>query len=189
MRNVISLMHMSLDGFVAGPNGEFDLDWIKLDDEVFSYVDTFIREVDTALYGPKTFKMMESHWPSVLKDPNASGHQLTHAKWYEKANKIVFSRQLDKLDNPNAKLVRGNLAGEVDDLKKSIGKNIMIFGSPGLVQSCCKLGLVDEFVINVNPVVLGAGISMFGGIDQRINLRLVQSTEFKLGVVGLHYRK
>src|SRR5271170_4161740 len=149
MRNIVSLMHMSLDGFVAGPNGE--MDWIKLDDQVFSYVDKFIGEVDTALYGPKTFKMMESHWPSVLKDPKASGHQLAHAQWYEKAKKIVFSRKTDKLNNQNAKLVKDNLAGEVENLKTSLGKNIMIFGSPGLVHSFARLGLIDEFVITINP--------------------------------------
>ncbi len=187
MRDIVSLMNVSLDGFVAGPKGE--MNWIKLDDDVFTYVDTFISEVDTALYGPKTFKMMESYWPSVLKDPKASGHQLRHAQWYEKAKKVVFSKHIDKLDNENAKLVKENLAGEVEGLKKITGRNIMIFGSPGLVHSFVQLDLIDEFVITINPVVLGAGIPMFKEIDRRINLRLVKSTEFKIGVVGLHYSK
>ena len=96
MRNVVSLMHMSLDGFVAGPNGE--MDWIKVDDQVFSYVDEFVQEADTGFYGPKTFQMMEAYWPGVLKDPKAVGHQLNHAKWYDKAQKFVFSQNLNKQD-------------------------------------------------------------------------------------------
>ena len=95
---------MSLDGFVGGPNGE--MDWIAIDDHVFSYVERFINDADTGLYGPVTFRMMESHWPSVLKDPAAKGHQLNHSKWYEKAGKVVFSRHLDELDNQSAKLVK-----------------------------------------------------------------------------------
>ena len=132
MRNVISLMHMSLDGFVAGPHGE--MDWITLNDHVFSYVERFIADADTGLYGPVTFGMMESYWPSRLNDPTASGHFLNHAKWYEKAAKVVFSRRLDKLENQNAKLVKDNLPGEIEKMKKSPGKNLMIFGSPRLVH-------------------------------------------------------
>ena len=185
MRNVVSLMHMSLDGFVAGPKGE--MDWIKFDEEVFSYVDTFIHEADTGLYGPKTFQMMESHWPKVLNDPNATGHQFKHARWYEKTTKIVFSRKLDKLDNHSARLVKENIPNEITSLKNSQGKNAMIFGSPGLVHSLTQLGLIDEFLIMLNPVILGTGIPMFEGIDPKINLRLEASTPFKAGVIGLHY--
>jgi dihydrofolate reductase len=185
MRNVVSLMHMSLDGFVAGPDGE--MDWITLNDDVFSYVERFIDDADTGLYGPITFGMMESYWPSVLKNPKASGHQRNHSKWYENAGKVVFSRRLGTLDNQTAKLVKDNLAGEIKNLKNSPGKNLMIFGSPRLVHSFAQLGLIDEFVITVNPIVLGAGIPMFAGIDRRIGLELVNSTELQSGVVGLHY--
>ena len=185
MRHVISLMHMSLDGFVAGPNGE--MDWIRIDDEIFSYVDRFIDSADTAFYGPKTFGMMESHWPKVLRDPQASGHQLVHARWYERAEKLVFSRELDMLDNKHVKLVRQNLASEVAELKQRPGKNIVILGSPGLVQSFSKLVLIDEFVITINPVILGGGIPMFKGIDLRIGLHLAGSTQFKSVVIGAHY--
>ena len=186
MRNVVSLMHMSLDGFVAGPNGE--MDWIALNDRVFNYVERFIDEADTGLYGPITFGMMESYWPAVLKDPKATGHHLNHSKWYEKAGKVVFSRQLDQLHNPDAKLVKENLPGEIENLKNSPGKNLMIFGSPRLVHSFANLGLIDEYVITVNPITLGAGIPMFAGIDRRIRLQLVESTELASGVVGFHYK-
>jgi len=187
MRKVVSLMHMSLDGFVAGPEGE--MDWIKFDDQVFSYVDEFIKEADTGFYGPKTYQMMEAHWPGVLKDPKAIGHQLNHAKWYDKAKKFVFSRNLNKLNNPTAELVKEDLAVTVADLKKSHGKNIVIFGSPGLVHSFTQLGLIDEYIILINPVILGSGIPMFKGIVSRVNLKLISTVEFKIGVVGFHYSK
>jgi dihydrofolate reductase len=185
MRNVVSLMHMSLDGFVAGPNGE--MDWITTNDHVFSYVERFINDADTGLYGPVTFGMMESYWPAVLNDPKATGHFLNHSKWYEKAGKVVFSRRLDRLDNPTAKLIKDNLPGEIESLKKNPGKNLMIFGSPRLVHSFAQLGLIDEFVITVNPIILGAGIPMFADIDRKIRLQLVKSTELPSGVVGFHY--
>ena len=185
MRKVRSIMHMSLDGFVAGPKGE--MDWIKLDDQVFSYVDKFIHEVDTGFYGPKTYQMMEAYWPAVLNDPQAEGHQLNHAKWYAKAKKFVFSRNLTKLNDPMAQLVKEDLAGTVAELKKDQGKDIMIFGSPGLVHSFVQLGLIDEYIILINPMILGTGIPMFKGA--RANLKLISSTEFKIGVVGFHYSK
>ena len=185
MRKIISLMHMSLDGFAAGPKGE--MDWIKIDDQVFSFVDSFICEADTGIYGPKTYQMMESYWPGVLKDPKAVGHQLNHAHWYDKVRKIVFSRKLNKLNDSKARLVKDNIAGTIAGLKKEQGKNIIIFGSPGLVHSFAQLGLIDEYILLINPVILGSGIPMFKGIASKVNLKLMSSKEFKIGVVGFHY--
>jgi dihydrofolate reductase len=187
MRKVVSLMHMSLDGFVAGPKGE--MDWIKIDDQIFDHVDRFIAQADTGFYGPKTFQMMEDYWPGVLKDPKAVGHQLNHAKWYALAKKYVFSTSLKKLNNPTAELVKADLPGKVAALKKEQGKNLMIFGSPGLTHSFAQLGLIDEYVILINPLILGSGIPMFKGIVSRANLKLISATEFKIGVVGFHYSK
>src|ERR1700735_144939 len=128
MRKIVSLMHISLDGFAAGPKGE--MDWIEIDDDVFAFVDSFIVQADTGLYGPKTFGMMEAHWPNVLKDPTASGHQLSHAHWYSKAQKIVFSTTACNLNDKNARLVKEITASEIAHMKNEPGKNIMIFGSP-----------------------------------------------------------
>lgn len=187
MRMIQSLMHVSLDGFVAGPKGE--MDWIRLDDDVFSYVDNFIKNVDTGFYGPQTFQMMESHWPGVLKNPAAAGHQLTHAKWYAEAEKIVFSRQVKTLENPQAKLINDNFSENISALKRKPGKNIMIFGSPGLVHSLAQIGLIDEFIMNINPIILGTGIPLFKDIENKIQLQLVNSTQFKCGVLGCYYKR
>src|ERR1700722_8058567 len=179
MRKVLSLMHMSLDGFVANSKGE--MSWIKHDDEVFAHVDQFIEKADTGLYGPITFQMMESYWPGALKDPKTSGHHLTHAKWYEKAEKIVFSKKLRAPQVQNARLINDNLTKEIENLKKKPGKNIIIFGSPRLVQSFLQLGLIDEFLININPLILGGGLPMFAQSQSGVNLQLLSSTKFECG--------
>lgn len=187
MKKILSLMHVSLDGFVSGPKDE--LDWVKLDDHVFGFIDTFVNEADTGLYGPKTFRMMESHWPGVLKAPNVSDHELTHARWYEKASKIVFSRTLDQLDGGSARLVKDNVAEAVTSLKKAGEKNAIIFGSPRLVHSFMQLDLIDEYLLILHPVILGAGVSLSANLNARIDLELIDSTEFNVGAVGLHYKK
>jgi dihydrofolate reductase len=187
MRKIVSLMHMSLDGFAAGTKGE--MDWIKMDDDVFAFVDTFIIQSDTGLYGAKTFGMMEAHWPKALKDPTASGHQLSHALWYSKAQKIVFSTTTNKLDDKNARLIKENPVAEIARLKNDPGKNIIIFGSPRLVHSFAQLNLIDEYVITINPVILGHGVPMFQGINSRIDLHLNQTAKFKAGSIGVHYSK
>src|SRR3954468_15144633 len=92
MRKIISLMHVSLDGFVAGPNGE--MNWIKVDEELFDYIGKRISESDTALYGRVTYEMMEGYWPNAGNEPNASKHDIEHSKWYNKVHKIVLSKTM-----------------------------------------------------------------------------------------------
>ena len=187
MRKVVSLMHMSLDGYVEGPNAE--MDWIRIEEPVFEFVDRFISRVGTALYGPKTFAMMEAYWPSVLQDETAAGHTLRHARWYADAEKIVFSRSRTDPGGPSARLISGgNLAGELTALKQGEGKDLMIFGSPGLTHSCLEAGLVDEIVMTVSPVLLGAGTPMFPAGLRRTDLQLREAVPFAVGSVGFHYR-
>src|SRR5215210_7427016 len=98
MRKIIAFAHISLDGFVCGINGE--LDWIKIDDSMFGFVEKWLAErSDTALYGRTTYEMMESYWPTAAEQPGASEHDKNHAVWYKKANKIVLSSTLNKSDS------------------------------------------------------------------------------------------
>jgi len=83
MRTIISFMHISLDGFVAGPNGE--MNWIKVDEEIFDHIGKRISESDTALYGRATYEMMENYWPAAGDEPGASKHDIEHSKWYKKS--------------------------------------------------------------------------------------------------------
>ncbi len=186
MRNLIALLHTSLDGCVATTTGA--LDFLQMDDQVWEFVDQHIHQSDTGVYGPTTFQMMESYWPGVLKDPTAQGHAFRHARWYADAHKVVFSRKLAKLNNPDAQLISHNIVDEVIALKKRPGKKLIVLGSPTLVQSLAQLDLIDEFVISVNPIILGEGTRMFNG-TKRIKLNLVSTTQFAHGGVGLHYTK
>lgn len=187
MRTVISLMHVSLDGFTAGPNGE--LDWAIVDEEAYKDVADLLRTVDTALYGRVTYQMMEGYWPTVPANPASTKDELQHAHWVENIDKIVFSRTLETVEWNNTRLVRENTADEIVRLKQQPGKDLMIFGSPSIVHTLARQGLIDEYRINVNPVVLGGGIPLFKDLKERMHLKLLGSRVFQSGVIGLHYRK
>jgi dihydrofolate reductase len=187
MRKVCLLAHVSLDGFLGGPNGE--MDWIKHDDEIFQYVTDHFKSIDTCLYGRVVYQMMESYWPTVSKKPNATNLERSHADWVENIQKIVFSTTLEKVEWKNTRLIKSNIEEEILKLKNQSGKNMMIFGSPRLTHSLLQLGLIDEFVLNINPIILGNGIQLYKDIKNRIDLKLISSTTFKCGVVGLHLIK
>src|SRR5215218_5879649 len=101
MRKLISFMHISLDGFVGGPNGE--MDWIKVDEEIFDYAGKMTKDSDLALYGRKTYEMMEGYWPTAADSPNPSKHTIEHAAWYNKVQKIVISKTLEGKSIKNVK--------------------------------------------------------------------------------------
>src|SRR5215831_10792062 len=92
MRRLVLFMHMTVDGFVAGPNGE--MDWIHVDEEMFEYAGQQTDNADTALYGRKTFEMMDSYWPTAADQPSAAKHDIQHSQWYNRVEKIVVSRSL-----------------------------------------------------------------------------------------------
>ncbi|MCU1311493.1 MAG: bifunctional deaminase-reductase domain protein [Candidatus Angelobacter sp.] len=186
MAKLISLMHISFDGFAATPKGE--MDWITHDQKIFEHVSKYISKVETGIYGPRTFQMMESHWPGVLKNAQSGELESKHARWYQSAKKIVCSRTLKHLENKEAGLINANLEEEIRKLKQQSGKDLMVFGSPRLTQSLARLDLFDEYVINVNPILLGGGIRMFEDLP-RIKLDLVSATSFGSGVVGFHYKR
>lgn len=178
-------MHASLDGFVAGPKGE--MNWIKLDDELWTHVNTITDRSDTALFGSVTYKMMESYWPTAAEKPDASKHDIDHAKWVNNAQKFVFSEEDMNITWENTKIIHDNVKEQMEKLKNEPGKDILMIGSPTLAHSFMELGLIDEYYLNLNPVVIGKGKSLFE-VTNKIELELVSAKEFKSGVVGLHYR-
>jgi dihydrofolate reductase len=186
MRKVILLMHVSLDGFVAGPNGE--LDWIFFDKEMEVHGKHVSDNVDTAIYGRVTYQMMASFWPTVPSNPNSSQHELEHADWVEHVSKIVISESLDKAEWNNTTLIKDNIADEISKLKQQPGKDMMIFGSPRLSHNLMQLGLIDEFQLTLNPIVLGSGIPLFKDIKEKFKLKLLSSKPFDSGVIALHYQ-
>jgi dihydrofolate reductase len=186
MRKVISFMHVSLDGFTAGPNDE--LEWAIVDEELNPYVDNLFKTVDTALYGRRTYEGMMGYWPTVLTDPDASPRDLAHARWVEDVSKIVFSKTLSRAEWKNSRLIKDQIAEEISSLKQQPGLDLMIFGSPRLTHTFMRLGLIDEYRLFLNPIILGGGIPLFQDIKSWTKLKLLDTRTFQAGVVGLHYQ-
>jgi dihydrofolate reductase len=185
MRNLIFFMHTSLDGFVAGLNGE--MDWINIDDEMFDFVGTMTDNADTALYGRVTYEMMQNYWPTAGDHPNASKHDKEHSAWYNKVPKIVLSKTISEKGLENTTVISDQLADNINKIKKQDGKNILIFGSPTATHSLLSHGLIDEFWLFVNPVLLGQGIPQFKDVTETTKLKLIESKTFSCGVIALHY--
>ena len=185
-RNLIFFMHTSLDGFVAGPNGE--LDWVKVDEELFDFVATMTAYADTALYGRVTYQLMESYWPNAGEQPNATKHDIEHSAWYNKVSKVVLSKTMNKTGLVNTVIISENLPDRINELKQQEGKNILIFGSPAASLSLLNAGLINEFWIFVNPIILGQGMPLFKKVNEKIILELEKSKTFSCGVIALHYK-
>ena len=187
MRKLVLFMHTSLDGFVAGPNGE--MDWIHVDEDMFEYAGKQTDQADTALYGRVTYQMMESYWPTAGDQPAATKHDKQHSSWYNKVAKVVLSRTMKGAKLPNTKVISDNVSNEIIQLKQATGQDILIFGSPTAAHTLMTENLIDDYWLFVNPLLLGQGIPLFKGIKDKIKLKLVTSNTFTSGVVCLHYER
>ncbi|HNR08713.1 MAG TPA: dihydrofolate reductase family protein [Saprospiraceae bacterium] len=188
MRKIISFMHLSLDGFVAGPRGE--LNWVKVDEEIFDFVGKRISQTDTALYGRVTYQMMENYWPSAGDKPGATRHDQEHSKWYNTAHKVVLSNTLREAELTNTEIISDHLSDRINEIKQSGGsgsKEILLFGSPTATHALIQRGLIDGYWLFVNPVILGRGIPLFVDIKEKIKLKLLTTRPFASGVTELNY--
>lgn len=189
MRKIISFMHISLDGFVAGPNGE--MNWIKVDEEIFDHVGKRISKGDTALYGRVTYQMMENYWPTAASMPTATRHDIEHSKWYSKVHKVVLSKTMKGMGINNTTFICDNLSDRINEIKQSRNsgsKEILLFGSPTAAHSLIQLNLIDGYWLFVNPIILGQGVPLFTDIKNKIKLKLLPTTrQFTCGVFELNY--
>ncbi len=185
MRHLIFFMHTSLDGFVAGPNGE--MNWIKVDEEMFDFVGTMTEKADAALYGRVTYEMMQGYWPTAGDQPNASRHDKEHSAWYKRVSKIVLSTTMNTNGLENTTVISDNLVENINKIKNQKGSNILIFGSPRASHSLLREGLINEFWLFVNPILLGQGMPLFNDVQEMTKLKLIESIIFSNGVIALHY--
>lgn len=185
MRKLVLFMHVSLDGFAADLN--HGLDFLSYDKELQQYAAELVKTVGSPVYGRTTYQLMESYWPTVLKNPNADKHALEHARWVEDIPKIVFSRTLNEVSWNNSRIIKDNIVEEVNHLKHQPGKDLVIFGSPGLAANLLNLGLIDEYKLTVHPIILGSGISMFTNNSTKNKLKLLDSRTLGSGVLTVHY--
>jgi dihydrofolate reductase len=184
MRKLIYSMGVSLDGYIAGPDGE--IDWSAPDEELHRFHNRQTRETGAHLYGRRLYEEM-LYWETADQNPSASDVELEFARIWKEIPKIVFSTTLDRVEG-NARLVKDGLAEEVARLKEQPGRDLAV-GGAGLAATCMKLDLIDEYRQFVSPVVLGGGTSYFPTLDERINLELVETKTFGSRVVYVRYRR
>jgi Dihydrofolate reductase len=175
-------MMVTLDGFFEGPNKE--IDWHNVDEEFNEYAIDLLNSVDILLFGRVTYELMASYWPT----PSATTNDPIVAEKMNSLPKIVFSTTLHKADWNNTRLVKERIAEEILKLKLQPGKDMVIFGSGSIVSTFTQLGLIDEYRIIVNPVVLGNGNPLFKGIHDKLNLKLLRTKTFSSGNVLLCYQ-
>ncbi|MBX4196652.1 dihydrofolate reductase family protein [Candidatus Pacearchaeota archaeon] len=191
MRKLILFMVMSLDGYVCGPNGE--LDWEIRDEEIGRYlIPDFLTYVDSMVMGRVLFEGFEQAWPAMAKDPKSPKDLVDFAHWVENSPKYVFSHTTKKIGWKNSHLVvakdDAEIVREMEKLKKSKGKDMVVFGGARMSQTLVRLGLVDEYRLKVQPIILGSGQPLFKDINQRMHLKLTKSKVFSSGVVALYYQ-
>jgi dihydrofolate reductase len=185
MRKSILLVHTSLDGFVAGPNGE--LDGFDVSEENLQFVCKLTEEADAALFGRISYQMLDSYWPTAKDQPNASKGEMAFSEWYNKVHKIVFSKTMAGKELMNTSVITENISSELIKIKQQAGKDILIFGSPSVSQLLMQLNLIDNYWIFVNPIIFGQGMPLFTGLKDKIKLKLLVAKQFLNGEFGLHY--
>jgi dihydrofolate reductase len=183
MRNLIFAINITLDGCC---------DHTKTigDDETLEYYTQLLREAGLQVFGRKTYQLMVPYWPEVAKNPSETKASIEFARAFDSINKIVFSRSLDSAEDRNTRIVRGNLHDEILKLKQESGKNILV-GGVDIPSQLVELGLVDEYRFVVQPIIAGEGRRLLDrvSLQERLQLKLVESKILKSGCVALRYLK
>jgi dihydrofolate reductase len=185
MRKIIYWVHTSVDGFVAGPNGEFD--WPTVGPELFGYSEAMNEQVDTLMYGRVVWEQMAAYWPTA-DTATADDHARAFAPFWRRTPKVVVSRTLETA-GWDARVIGRNLAEEVAELKRRPGGDILLTGGAEVAASLSELGLLDDYRVVVHPVVLGGGPRLFGRPEDRLALRLTDSRTFDSATVLLRYER
>ncbi|MET8852196.1 dihydrofolate reductase family protein [Amycolatopsis sp. NPDC004625] len=185
MREIVHMVHTSLDGCVEGPDGEFD--WPVPGPELSAHSRQLSARCGEFAYGRRVWDMMSAYWPdaeSISDDP----HDLAFAPVWRETPKVVFSRTLEKADW-NTRVVGGDLGEAVASLKAEPGDDLLLMGGAELAAELTARGLIDEYQVFVHPVVLGGGKRPFAEGTARLGLTLAQSRIFDDQVVLLRYRR
>lgn len=179
MRKLIAAMNMTLDGFC-------DHTSMIADDEIHEHYNELLRNAGILIYGRVTYQLMESYWPTVVKDPTGNKPTDEFAVLIDNIPKIVFSRTLQHVDWKNSILKKEIIKEDIETLKRQTGKDIFV-GSPSLIVAMAQLDLVDEYQLSIHPTIAGSGLSLFRNIRDRIDLRLLQTKTFGCGAVTFYY--
>jgi dihydrofolate reductase len=182
MRKIIAAINITLDGFC-------DHTAMFADDEIHQHYNELLSNADTILFGRITYQLMESYWPSIVKNPTSNKPMDEFALLIDNISKIVFSRTLKNVEWKNTELKKEVIKEELLELKHSRyggSKNILV-GSPGLIVALTQLGLIDEYQLAIQPIILGSGLPLFNNLKDRVDLKLLKTKTFDCGAVTLYY--
>jgi len=185
MRKLVVFNHVSLDGYFVDING--DMSWAKADHndpEWGAFVAENASGEGPLLFGRITYELMMRYWPT----PMASTNDPALAERMNKLPKVVFSRTLAEASWNNTRLVKSDMVGEIRKMKQEPGEGMAILGSGSIVSQLAQHGLVDDYQVVVNPVVLGRGRTMFDGVKEKLGLKLTKTRSFRNGNVYLGYQ-
>lgn len=186
MRKIVVFNLISLDGYFAGSEG--DIDWHIVDNEFNKFAIEQTSQFGGIIFGRITYELFESYWPKALKDPKTSPDDLKIAQTIDDVWKIVCSRSLKDVTWKNSRVFQDINPEEIKRWKEMDGKDLVIFGSGTIVQQFTNLGIVDEYRLMVNPVILGKGKPMFKNVKDRQKLKLIKTRPFKSGNIFLYYQ-
>jgi dihydrofolate reductase len=181
MNRLTSFHFISLDGYYADPRA--DTSWHPRDEAGSAYAVERMQSGNTLLFGRVTYEFMASFWPT----PTAIEHLPELAERMNRADKIVFSRTLKKADWRGTRLIADDAVDSVRRLKETSERDMTLLGSGSLLKQLAEHALIDEFQFMVDPIALGAGRSIFSGIDHRLALKLKNTRAFPSGAVVLSY--
>jgi dihydrofolate reductase len=183
MRKLIYAINITIDGCC-------DHTKVTPSEELLKYHQQLLEEVDTLVYGRKTYQLMVPYWPDIAKSHSETQAENEYADIFVSKKLIVFSHTLDQAQKGNTRIVQGNLQYEIEKLKQEPGKN-MLLGGVSLPSQLIELGLVDEFHFVVHPIIAGEGKRLMEGINlpETFQLKLTDSKFLKSGAVALHYLK
>ncbi len=172
-------MNMTLDGYCDHTAG-------IANNETHEHYNDLLRSMDTLIYGRITYQLMESHWPTIVKEPTGNTPTDEFAVLIDNIQKIVYSHTLKSVDWKNTVLKHEIIKEEILQLKQQDGKDIGV-GSPSLIVALTQLGLIDEYQICIHPVILGSGLPLFKNITDEVELKHLRTKTFTCGVVALYY--
>lgn len=182
MRSVTFSMSMSVDGYIAGPDGTFD--WSEPDSELFRFATDEVRGLGVHLLGRRLYETM-LYWETAT---GLDADERVFAELWNALPKVVFSRTLTEVHGRNARLAAGTVAEEIERLRAESGAGNIGVGGSGLASEAARLGLIDEYRIRTYPVVVGGGTPFFGQGGERIDLELLETRRFSGGVIFSHFR-